>query len=57
VLINIYETGECPKDDTQIKIVVLNKKPKATKYSEICTISLIPYTAKIVARILRTRVE
>jgi hypothetical protein len=57
VLINIYETGECPKDDTQIKIIVLNKKPKATKYSEICTISLIPYTAKIVARILRTRVE
>jgi len=57
MLVNIYETGECPKDDTQTKMIVLNEKPKATKCSENYTISLIPYTAKIVARVLRGRIE
>jgi len=31
------------------------KKPKATKSSDHCTISLTAYTAKIVMRILRRR--
>lgn len=38
-------------------MTLLNQKPKATKCSVNCTISLIPYTAKIVARILRRRIE
>jgi hypothetical protein len=33
----------------------LKKKPKATKCSDRCTISLIAHTAKIVARILQRR--
>ena len=57
LLNNIYETGECPKDYTEITMIILNKKPKATKFSENWTISLIPYKAKIVSKILRRRIE
>jgi hypothetical protein len=38
-------------------MIGLNKKSKATKCNENCTISLIAYTAKIVAKILRRRFE
>jgi hypothetical protein len=38
-------------------MIALKKKPKATKFSDHHTISLIAHTAKIVARILRRRVE
>ena len=50
-LINtIYETGEWPKDFTEVTMVALKKKPQATKCSDHCTISLIAQTAKIVRR-------
>ena len=57
-LINtIYETGECPKDFTEVTMIALKKKPQATKCSDHRTISLIANTAKIVAKILRRRIE
>jgi hypothetical protein len=57
-LINtIYETGEWPKDFTEITMIALKKKPQATKCSDHRTISLIAHTAKIVAKILRRRIE
>ena len=55
-LINtIYETGEWPKDFTEVTIA-LKKKTQATKCSDHRTISLIAHTAKIIAKILR-RIE
>jgi hypothetical protein len=57
-LINtIYETGEWPKDFTEVTMIALKKKPQATKCSDHRTISLIAHTAKIVANILRSRIE
>ena len=53
-LINtIYETGEWPKDFTEVTMIALMKKPQATKCSEHRTISIIAHTAKI----LRRRIE
>jgi hypothetical protein len=57
-LINIiYETGEWPKDFTEVTMIALKMKPQATKCSEHRTISLIAHTAKIVAKIHRRRFE
>jgi len=57
-LINtIYETGKCPKDFTDVRMIALKKKSQATKCSDHHTISLIAHTAKIVAKILRRRIE
>jgi len=57
-LINtIYETGEWPKDFTEVTMIALKKKPQATKRSDHRTISLIAHTAKTVAKILRRRIE
>jgi len=57
-LINtIYETGEWPKDFTEVTMITVKKKPRATKCSDHRTISLIAHTAKIVAKILRRRIE
>jgi len=57
-LINtIYETGEWPKDFTEVTMIALRKKPQGTKCSDHRTISLIAHTAKIVAKILRRRIE
>jgi hypothetical protein len=57
-LINtIYETGEWPKDFMEVTMIALKKKPQATKCSDHRTISLITHTAKIVAKILRRRIE
>ena len=57
-LINtIYETGEWPKDFTDVTIIVLKKKTQAAKCSDHYTISLIVHTAKIIAKILRRRIE
>jgi hypothetical protein len=57
-LINtIYETGEWPKDFMEVTMIALKKKPQATKCSDHCTVSLIAHTAKIVAKILRRRIE
>jgi len=57
-LINtIYETGEWYKNFTEVTMIALKKKPQATKCSDHRTISLITYTAKILAKILRRRFE
>jgi hypothetical protein len=57
-LINtIYETGDWPKDFTEVTMIAIKKKPQATKCSDHRTISLIAHTAKIVAKIIRRRVE
>ena len=57
-LINtIYETGEWPKDFTEITMIALKKKTQATKCSDHRTISLTAHTAKIIAKILRRRIE
>jgi hypothetical protein len=57
-LINaIYDTGEWPKDLMKITMIALKKKSQATKYSDHSTISLIARTVKIVAKILRRRIE
>ena len=40
-----------------LTMIDLKKKPQATKCSNHCTISLIAHTAKIVAKILRRRIE
>jgi len=51
-LINIiYETGEWPKDFTEVTMIALKKR--ATKCSEHRTISLTAHTAKILSRIER----
>jgi len=57
LIITIYETGEWPKNFTEVTMIVLKKKSQATKCSDRCTISLIAHTAKIVAKILRRRIE
>jgi hypothetical protein len=53
----IYETGEWPKDFTEVTMFALKKKTHATKCSDHRTISLIIYTSKIVEKILRRRIE
>jgi hypothetical protein len=53
----IHETGEWLKDFTEVTMIVLKKKPLATKFSNHHTFSLIAHTAKIVAKILRRRIE
>ena len=54
----IYNTGEWPQDFTVVTLIALKKKKtKATKCSDYHTISLIAHTAKIIAKILRGRVE
>ena len=57
-LINtIYETGEWPKDFTEVTMIGLKKKTQATKCSDHRKISLIVYTAKVITRKLRRRFE
>jgi len=57
IYIYIYETGDWSKDFTEVTMITLKKKPQATKCSDHRTISLIAHTAKIVAKILRRRIE
>ena len=47
-----YETGEWPKDVTEVTMIALKKKTQATKCSDHRTISRIANTAKIIAKIL-----
>jgi len=57
-LINtIYKPGEWPKDFTEVTMNALKKKPQATKCSDHRAISLVAFTAKIEAKILRRRIE
>jgi len=51
LIIIIYETGEWSKNSIKVIVITPNKKPKATKFSDHHTISLIVHTAKIVKRI------
>ena len=52
-LINtIYETGEWSKDFTKVTMIA-SKKPRTTKCSDHCAISLIAHSAKMLAKILR----
>jgi len=53
----IYETGQWPRDFTEVTMIALKKRPQATKCSDHRAISLIAHTAKIVAKILRRRIE
>jgi len=53
----IYESGEWPKDFTEVTMIVLNKKTQATKCLDHRTISLISHTTKIIAKILRRGIE
>jgi hypothetical protein len=46
-----------PKDFTEVTMIALKKKSKATKCSDHRTISLIAHTAKIIAKILKRRIE
>ena len=54
---NIYNTGEWPQDFTEVTMIALKKKTKATKCSDYHTISLTAHTAKIIAKMLRRRIE
>jgi hypothetical protein len=53
----MYETGEWPKDFTEVTLIALKKKPQATKCSDHRTARPIAHTEKIVAKILRRRIE
>jgi len=57
LIIIVYKTGEWPKDFTEVTMIALKKKTQATKCSDHRTISLITHTAKIIAKILRRRIE
>jgi hypothetical protein len=46
-----------PKDLIEVTLIALTKKSKTTKYSDHPTISLNAHSAKMVARILRRRIE
>ena len=43
---NMFETGDWPKDMTEVTMLVLQRKPKATKCTDHRTISLGAHTAK-----------
>ena len=53
----LCNTGEWPQDFTEVTMIVLKKKTKATKCSDYRTISLIAHTTKIIATILRSRIK
>jgi hypothetical protein len=50
---NIYESGEWPKDFTEVTMVALKKKPKAIKCTDRRAISLTAHAAKVVANVIR----
>jgi hypothetical protein len=53
----IYEPGKWPKHFTEFALNALKKKPQATKCCDHRTISPIVHTAKVVAKMLRRRIE
>jgi hypothetical protein len=53
----INETGHWPKNFTEDTMIVLKKQPEATKCSDNRSISIIANTVKIVAKIIRRRIE
>jgi hypothetical protein len=50
---DIYESGEWPKDFTEVTMVALKTKPKARKCTDHRIISLIAHVAKVVAIVIR----
>jgi hypothetical protein len=54
---NIYESGEWPKDFTEVTMVALKKKPKARKCTDLRTVSLTAHAAKVMASVIRRRSE
>jgi hypothetical protein len=54
---NIYESGEWPKDFTEVTMAASKKKPKARKCTDHRTISLIAHAAKVVISVIRRRSE
>jgi hypothetical protein len=57
-LINtIYETGQWPKDFTEVTMIALKKKTQVTKCSDRRTVSFITYTAKILRRRIEKKIE
>ena len=53
-LINtISESGQWPKDFTEVTMIALKKKTQNTKCSDHRTISFISHTAQIIAKIIR----
>jgi hypothetical protein len=57
VKIRFTETGQWPKDFTEVTVTAFEKMPKATKCSDHGTVSLMVHTAKIVGRRVRGRIE
>jgi len=54
---NIYKNGEWPRDFSEVTMIALKKKPKATNCSKQCTSNLIAHTTKIETTTLRRRIE
>jgi hypothetical protein len=54
---NVYESGEWPKDFTEVTMIGLKKKPKARKCTDHRTISLIAHVVNVVANVIRRRSE
>jgi hypothetical protein len=54
---SIYVTRGWPRDFIEVTTIALKKNSKATKFSDHSTISIITHAAKIVAKILRRRIE
>jgi hypothetical protein len=54
---NIYESGEWPKDFTEVTMVALKKKPKARKCTDHRTISLTAHAIKVVTSAIRRKSE
>jgi sorting nexin-29 len=54
---SMHVTGEWSRYFIEVTLIALKKKPKATKCSDHSTLSIIAHAAKIVARILRRRIE
>jgi len=57
IINTIYETRVWPKDFTEVTMIALQKKKRATKCSEHRTISLIAHTAKILRRRIERKIE
>ena len=53
---NIHETGEWPKDLTEVRVIAL-QKPEAAKCSDHRTVSLATHIAEMVARMLKKMIE
>lgn len=53
----IYTTGKISKDFKESIIIPIPKKPTADKFDEFRTISLMAHAAKILVKIICTRIE